>query len=82
MTTDAPQGVLTGDEQAAVTLAGELATFITERVIAHGPTRGQDVAGLEAAVHVIQRMVLAQAAARRYLGMYRLLGSEIRIFET
>ena len=70
-------GPLTDDEHTAVRLAGELSAFITKRVIAGGPAQEQDVAELEAAVHVIQRMVLSQAAARFYPDTYRLLGTTI-----
>lgn len=68
---------LTGDEREAVRMAGRLATFIEEKIIGRGPTRDQDVAELEAAVHVVQRMVLAQAAARAYPGELRLLGETV-----
>lgn len=67
-------GLLTADEREAVRQAGLLYTFIAEHVVADGPTRNDDLAELRAAVHVIQRAVLAQAAARAYLGEFRLLG--------
>lgn len=65
---------LTEDEHQAVNMAGNLATFISERIIGSGPTREQDIDELEALIHGIQRMVLAQAAAREYPLQYRLLG--------
>lgn len=71
--------MLNEDEQKAVRLAGELSAFITEWIIGIGPTREQDIAELEAAIHVVQRMVLAQAAAREYPGRYRLLGEVIAL---
>jgi DNA-binding transcriptional regulator YhcF (GntR family) len=68
---------LTADEREAVQLAGHLYALIAERVIADGPTRDDDLAELRAAVHVIQRMVLAQAAARAYPREFRLLGGVV-----
>lgn len=65
---------LAPDEHRAVRLAGELSTLITESIIGYGPARDEDIATLEFYVHGIQRMVLAQAAAREYLLQYRLLG--------
>lgn len=69
---------VTAEEREAVQLAGHLYTLIAERVIADGATRDDDLAELRAAVHVIQRMVLAQAAARAYPREFRLLGGVVR----
>jgi hypothetical protein len=68
--------MLTASERQAVSMAGRLATLITNEIIGHGPTREQDVRELEAAVHLIQWRVMAQAAARLYPGEFRLLGEE------
>jgi hypothetical protein len=65
---------LTADERDAVRLAGELYTLIAEEICGSGPTRGDDLAELRAAVHLIQRAVLANAAARGYPSEFRLLG--------
>lgn len=65
---------LTAAESEAVRRAGHLYEYIDEHVIAQGSTRNDDLAELRAAVHVIQRMVLAQAAARAYRHQFRLLG--------
>jgi hypothetical protein len=70
-------GALTGAERDAVRLAGELYTLIAEQVCGNGPTRGDDLAELRAAVHDIQHAVMAQAAARLYPGEFRLLGEVI-----
>jgi DNA-binding XRE family transcriptional regulator len=67
-------GLLTADEREAVRRAGLLYTFIAERVVADGATRNDDLAEVRAAVHLIQRTVLAQAAARAYPEEFRLLG--------
>ena len=66
--------LLTPAEHAAVRDAGLLYTFIATHVIADGPTREDDLAELRAPIHVIQRMVLAQAAARAFPKEFRLLG--------
>jgi hypothetical protein len=42
--------------------------------VADGPTRNDDLAEVRAAVHVVQRAVLAQAAARACPVEFRLLG--------
>jgi hypothetical protein len=68
---------LTAEEREAVQLAGHLYVLIAERVMADGATRDDDLVELRAAVHVIQRMVLAQAAARAYPREFRLLGAVI-----
>jgi hypothetical protein len=76
-TTPPPAGLLTPDEHEAVRQAGELYTMIASRVIAHGPTRHDDLAEIRAAIHVIQRAVLAQAAARAHPREFRKLGTVI-----
>ena len=68
---------LTADEREAVQQAGLLFTFIAERIVGHGPTRADDLAEFRYAVHVIQRAVEAQAAARAYPREFRLLGAVI-----
>jgi DNA-binding transcriptional regulator YhcF (GntR family) len=70
-------GLLTADERQAVREAGRLYTYIAERVVAGGATRNDDLAEFRAAFHVIQRAVLAQAAARAYQGEFRLLGDVV-----
>jgi hypothetical protein len=49
--------------------------------VGDGPTRAADLAELTAAIHVIQRAVMAQAAARAYPGQYRPLGEAIPTFD-
>jgi hypothetical protein len=65
---------LTDDERKAVRLAGELYTFVADRVCGNGPTRDDDLAELRACVHHVQRLMMAQAAARAYPGELRLMG--------
>jgi hypothetical protein len=80
----APAGtaeLLTGDEREAVRQAGLLHQLISKRIIAHGPARDEDITELTTAIHVIQRMVMGQAAARAYPGRYRLLGQVVPITE-
>lgn len=69
--------MLTDDEREAIRMAGRLSTFIADRVCGHGPTREQDIAELEATIHHIQRLVMAQSAARDYPGELRLMGEVI-----
>jgi hypothetical protein len=69
--------VLTGDEREAVRLAGQLYTHIADKVCGHGPTRDDDLAEVRAAIHVVQRLVMAQAAARSHPGELRLMGEVI-----
>jgi hypothetical protein len=69
--------LLTEAEHKAVADAGRLYTFIATEVIADGPTRDEDLAELTAAIHVVQRMVMGNAAARAYPAKYRLLGQVI-----
>jgi len=68
---------LTDDEREAVRLAGELYTLIAERVVAHGPTREDDLAEICGLVHAIQGRVLANAAARLYPAEFRVLGGTV-----
>jgi DNA-binding GntR family transcriptional regulator len=71
------EGPLTADEREAISQAGLLYTFIAERIVAHGPARDDDLAEFRYAIHVIQRAVEAQAAARAYPRELRLLGTVI-----
>jgi hypothetical protein len=65
--------LLTEAEREAISLAGDLATKLSE-IVGHGSTRAADLAELLHHVHGIQRAVLAQAAARTYPRQFRLLG--------
>lgn len=69
--------LLTEHEDEAASQAGLLYTYIARNVVAHGPAREADLAELAAAIHVIQRMIMGQAAARAYPGRYRLLGDVV-----
>jgi hypothetical protein len=69
--------LLTDDEREVVRLLGLAYTLIDGRIVAHGSTRDADLAELRSAVHVIQRAMEAQAAARAYPREFRLLGTVI-----
>jgi hypothetical protein len=69
--------MLTDDEREAVRMAGELYTHIQGKVCGNGPTRDDDLAELRASIHHVQRLVMAQAAARLYPGELRLMGEVI-----
>lgn len=68
--------LLTDLERRALDLTGELAGLFGEIV---GPerSRGGDLAEIVAAIHVLQRYLMSQAAARAYPGQYRALGQII-----
>lgn len=65
--------LLTDDEHAAIHQAGELANLIC-RIVGDGETAEADRNEAVTAIHHIQRMIAAQAAARAYPDRYRLLG--------
>jgi hypothetical protein len=64
---------LTPVEHEALKLSGQLANILG-RIVGNGSPRTTDLNELLTAVHVIQRAVLANAAARRYPDLYRTLG--------
>ena len=47
------------------------------RIVADGPTRMDDLTESCHHIHVLQRMIMSQAAARAYPDQFRLLGSLI-----
>lgn len=69
--------LLTADEREAIRRAGHLYALIAGCIVGYGPTRKDDLAEIRAAIHVIQRAVESQAAARAYPREFRLLGLEI-----
>ena len=69
--------LLTADEREAIRQAGQLYVLIAERIVGRGLTRNDDLAEIRAAIHVIQRAVESQAAARAYPAEFRLLGRQI-----
>jgi hypothetical protein len=69
--------MLSDDEREAVRMAGLLYTHIQDKVCGNGPTRDDDLAELRASIHHVQRLVMAQAAARLYPGELRLMGEVV-----
>lgn len=70
--------LLTADERHALALSGKLANLVGKIIRAgDGPTVDADWSEAARAIHVIQHMIGAQAAARAYPYEYRLLGSTI-----
>ena len=69
--------MLTDEEREAIRLAGELYTHIQDRVCGLGVTREADLAELRLAIHAVQRLVMAQAAARAYPDELRLMGEVV-----
>ena len=76
-----PAGFLTESERKAVRDSGLLFQLLANDIVGHGPTREADLTELTTAIHVIQRAVMAQAAARAYPGQYRPLGEVIPTFD-
>lgn len=68
--------LLTQAEHNAVTTAALLANHLAE-IVGDGPSRDGDLAEAVHHVHAVQRMILAQAAARAYPDRYRLLGGTV-----
>lgn len=74
MDTDAPTlGLLTEDEKLAVKMAGELWNLLC-KIVGSGETRSNDLDELIAPIHLIQRYVMSNAAARAYPNQLRSLG--------
>lgn len=71
-----PEEWLTEDEHRAMELSGELATLI-HRIIGDGPAANTDWNEAAGHIHVLQKNILGQAAARLYPDRYRLLGQRI-----
>lgn len=67
------QDLLTDEELELLDLAKKMAGLLS-KIIGRGDTRAIDIAEAYGALHVIQRMVGAQAAARAYPDACRLLG--------
>lgn len=68
--------LLTQAEHNAVTTAALLANQIAE-IAGGGTSRDADIAEAVHHIHAVQRMILAQAAARVYPDRYRLLGGTV-----
>jgi len=68
---------LTSQEHEAIRLLGDVGNLLPQ-IVAHGPTREADLDELVAHLHVLQRSIAAQAAARAYPHTYRLLGWQLR----
>lgn len=66
--------MLTRDEKYAIDLTVELSNLVIQDIIGQGETREGDVREFVAVMHNLQRMIMAQAAARAYPEHYRLLG--------
>lgn len=69
--------LLTGPEHDAMKLTAELTNLVMRDVIGDEASRAGDVAEFVGMIHAIQHFIMAQAAARAYPSLYRLLGSKI-----
>jgi hypothetical protein len=65
---------LTPAEQIAMKMTRDLMNHLAAEVIGRGPTRDADMAEIIFAIHIIQRFVMSNVAARAHPDMYRLLG--------
>lgn len=63
-------------EQEAIRLSADLARTM-RRIIAPGPAAAGDTAEMVAAIHVLQRMVMSQVAARAHPDLLRQLGGDV-----
>lgn len=70
---------LTDVEHQALELTAELTNLVCGEIIAHGPSREQDVREFVAKIHDVQHLIMAQAAARAHPARYRLLGRVIKL---
>jgi len=69
--------LLTEQEREVVKMAGDLWNALCG-VVGRGSTREEDCREMVAHVHALQHAVMAQAAARAYPQVYRLLGDSLR----
>lgn len=68
--------LLTDLERRALALTGELAGMFGA-IVGPESSRHGDMAEIVAAIHVLQRYLMSQAAARAYPGHYRALGEHL-----
>lgn len=69
--------LLTGDEHHALRLTAELVNLVSQKVIGRGPSRDGDINEFASAMHVVQNMILSQAASRAFPDKYRLMGESL-----
>lgn len=68
---------LTDDELEALKITADLANLVCGKIITKGPAYEQDINEFVSHLHVIQRMIGANAAARAHPYKFRLLGEEV-----
>jgi hypothetical protein len=68
--------LLTPAERRALDLTGELAGLFGE-IVGNESSRHGDLTEIVSAIHILQRYLMSQAAARAYPGQYRALGEHI-----
>lgn len=69
--------MLTVDELAAMALTVDLVNLVCQKVISNGRSREGDVNEFVHHIHIIQQMIMSQAAGRAYPERFRLLGGEV-----
>jgi hypothetical protein len=65
---------LTTDEHQAVDMLAKFWNHTVSKVVGHDVTRSADLSEIVFHVHALQRMIMANAAARCCPGQYRTLG--------
>ena len=75
VSTTRPDGMgLTSAEHKALRLTVEIAELFATEIVGLGQSSKQDHCEAAAKIHDLQRMIMAQAAARAHPDLYRLLG--------
>lgn len=69
--------LLTGAEHRFMALTAELWNLLAREIVEDGPSREGDLEEMAGHFHTIQERILAQAGARAYPGLYRVLGGSI-----
>jgi hypothetical protein len=68
---------LTKNEHEAMDKTVDLVEHMVLHVIGSGDTRTADINEFVLHIHAIQRMIMAQSAARQYPDLYRRLGETV-----
>jgi hypothetical protein len=68
---------LTPDEHEIMAMLAYCMNLFTRNVVGDDITREGDINEFAQGIHVLQNMIMAQAAAREHPDLYRLLGERI-----
>lgn len=70
----ASEPLLSEYEHEAMDLTARLANLLAQDIVGFEETRAHDLNELVGHIHVVQKAIMGQAAARAYPDRYRLLG--------